>query len=58
MINIYENKKLDKYKLNNPNPGFNIHKMKLPFRCLLVGPSGSGKGVVLINLLKAFNNTF
>jgi DNA polymerase III delta prime subunit len=45
-------------KLKSHNPNFNIHKMKLAFRLLIIGSSGSGKTQTLLNIIKAFNNTF
>ena len=45
-------------KLNSYNPNYNIHHMKIPCRILLIGNSGSGKTQTLLNIIKAFNNTF
>jgi len=39
---------------NADNPNFNIHKIKLPFRMVIVAPSGSGKTNFLANLLHVF----
>jgi ABC-type dipeptide/oligopeptide/nickel transport system ATPase component len=36
------------------NPNFEIHKLKIPFRCCIVAPSGSGKSNLLVNLLQMF----
>lgn len=57
MINFYE--KIDKkLLLNNNNPNFDKHKLKLPFRMIIVGSSGSYKTGTLLNLIKVFNGTF
>jgi hypothetical protein len=37
------------------NPNFHLHQLKLPFRALIVAPSGSGKTNFLINLLYLFS---
>ena len=55
MINYYE--KIKK-KNNIFNPNYEQHKMKIPFRMLIIGSSGSGKTNVILNLLKQFNGTF
>ena len=54
--NFYDRIKKDKNKLINPN--YNIHKMNIPFRAVIIGSSGSGKTQTLLNIIKAFNNTF
>ena len=52
-INFY--KKIPKDLLVEPeNPNIELHKMKLPFRCCVVAPSGAGKTNWLINLVKLF----
>ena len=52
-INFY--KKLPKDLLIEPeNPNVELHKMKLPFRCCVVAPSGAGKTNWLMNLIKLF----
>lgn len=47
-----------KYLTQTNNPNYNIHKMKIPFRCLIVGSSGSMKTNTLLNIIKKFDNTF
>jgi Poxvirus A32 protein len=52
-INFY--KKIPKDLLvEAENPNVELHKMKLPFRCCVVAPSGGGKTNWLINLVKLF----
>jgi len=55
MINFYEKIKNNKQPFN---PNFDKHKIKLNFRMVILGASGSGKTNVLLNLLKDFNGTF
>lgn len=40
------------------NPHFNIHHIKVPFRMLIIGASGTGKTSTLLNLIKVMSNTF
>lgn len=47
-----------KYLLPSHNPNYDIHKIKVPFRMLIVGASGTGKTMTLLNLIHNFNNTF
>ena len=58
MINFYElpeiKKKLPKYW----NPHFNETQMKIPFRCGLIGASGTGKTSWLCNFLAKAQDTF
>ena len=55
MINFYSKIKNSKEPFN---PNFNIHKIKIPFRMLIIGSSGSGKSNCVLNLIKQFNGTF
>jgi len=55
MINYYEKIK-NVNKIYNPN--YNKHKIKIPFRMLIIGSSGSGKTNTILNLLKEMNGTF
>ncbi len=41
-----------------PNPHYKKHGIKLPFRLLVVGPTGSMKTNTALNFLKAMNDTF
>ena len=54
IVNWYE--KIPKELLDNAhNPNFHLHQFKLPFRCCIVAPSGSGKTNFLINLINLFS---
>lgn len=56
-INYYE--KIPKDLLDNSfNPKFHKHHMKIPFRMIVIGSSGSGKTSTVLNIIKAFNGTF
>ena len=55
-INFYDKIKKDDNKLTNPN--FDIHKINVPFRMLIVGASGSGKTNTALNIIQAMSNTF
>lgn len=55
VINFYE--KMPKDMLDDAdNPNFNVHHIKLPFRLVIVAPSGSGKTNFLANLLYVFSS--
>jgi ABC-type dipeptide/oligopeptide/nickel transport system ATPase component len=47
-----------KYLLKTHNPNFNLHGIKVPFRMLIIGNSGSGKTQTLLNLMHNFGATF
>jgi Poxvirus A32 protein len=53
-INFYELTKREKVI----NPGYDQHKLKVPFRMLVAAPSGSGKGNFLMNLIFVMDQTF
>lgn len=58
IINFYE---LDAVKALAPkthNPNFKSHGMKLPFRCVIIGGSGSMKTNTTLNILHQMNGTF
>ena len=40
------------------NPNLNRHHIKVPFRGMLIGSSGSGKTNLLVNLIHQFGKTF
>jgi hypothetical protein len=47
-----------KFLLKSHNPHYDIHHIKLPFRMIIAGNSGSGKTQTLLNLLYNMPNTF
>lgn len=54
VINFYE--QIPKEMLDNAeNPNFELHHLKLPFRMVIVAPSGSGKTNFLANLIYIFS---
>lgn len=57
LINFYS--KMPKNLLNHSNnPNFDIHHIKIPFRMLIVGSSGSYKTGTLLNLINVMHDTF
>jgi hypothetical protein len=56
-INWYE-KIPKKYLTDSHNPHFKEHGIKVPFRMVIVGSSGSGKTQTLMTLLHKMPNTF
>jgi ABC-type dipeptide/oligopeptide/nickel transport system ATPase component len=48
----------EKYLLKSHNPHFETHHIKVPFRMIIAGNSGSGKTQTLLNLLYNMPNTF
>ena len=57
-INFYEQKDMKKHLTKTVNPHFDSHQIKLPFRMLIVGSSGSGKTNTLLNLIYRMPDTF
>jgi hypothetical protein len=47
-----------KFLLNTYNPHYDTHHIKLPFRMIIAGNSGSGKTQTLLNLLYNMPDTF
>ena len=47
-----------KFLLKSHNPHFDTHHIKLPFRMIIVGNSGSGKTQTLLNLIYNMPDTF
>lgn len=47
-----------KFLLKQHNPNFEIHGIKIPFRLLVIGGSGSGKTQTFLNFLHNFGDTF
>jgi len=57
LINWYE-KIPKKFLLDQHNPHYDIHHIKLPFRMLITGASGSGKTQTLLSIIYNMPNTF
>jgi ABC-type dipeptide/oligopeptide/nickel transport system ATPase component len=57
IINWYE-KIPKKYILKSHNPHYETHHIKLPFRMIICGSSGSGKTQTLLNLIYNMPDTF
>lgn len=54
MINVYE--RIPRHLLNNAhNPNYDLHGIKIPFRMIVVAPSGSGKTNFVVNLIGLFS---
>jgi type IV secretory pathway VirB4 component len=47
-----------RYLLKQHNPHYDVHHIKLPFRMIIAGNSGSGKTQTLLNLLHNMPDTF
>lgn len=58
LTNFYEHKGVKKFMKDTHNPHFNVHHLKVPFRMLIIGSSGSGKTSTLLNLIKIMSGTF
>jgi ABC-type dipeptide/oligopeptide/nickel transport system ATPase component len=54
----YAEKGVQKYLTKQNNPHFDKHHIKIPFRMLIVGNSGSGKTSTLMNLIYNMSDTF
>jgi hypothetical protein len=55
IVNMYEHMPshfIDKVE----NPNYDLHRLNLPFRMVIVAPSGSGKTNFLINLIHLFSS--
>ena len=56
MDNFYARKELKKYLSSPDNPNVKLHGLnKLPFRMIVVAPSGSGKSNFVLNLIEKFS---
>jgi len=55
MDNWYE--KIDKkfLDINHPNPNFDLHGFKIPFRACTISSSGGGKSNLVVNLISLFS---
>ena len=58
IINFYLDKKVQKFTTKSINPHFNKHGIKVPFRGILIGSSGSGKTNLLMNIIRQMADTF
>ena len=58
MINFYELKKVQKFMTKSINPNFKYHNIKVPFRSINIGSSGSGKSNMILNLISQMGDTF
>ena len=57
MENYYQRKDMKKFLSTQDNPNVQLHGLdKLPFRMVVVAPSGSGKTNFLMNLLHKFSS--
>ena len=54
----YAEKGVQKYLTKQNNPHFDQHHIKIPFRMLICGNSGSGKTSTLMNLIYNMPGTF
>lgn len=57
-INFYELDEVKNISKKYHNPNIHIHNIKIPFRMIVVGASGSGKTNITLNLITQFTNTF
>ena len=56
MDNFYARKEMKKYLSSPDNPNVKSHGLdKLPFRMIVVAPSGSGKSNFVLNLIEKFS---
>ena len=58
MLDWYAHKGVQKYLSKQHNPAYEKHHIKIPFRMLIVGNSGSGKTSTLLNLIYNMSDTF
>jgi ABC-type dipeptide/oligopeptide/nickel transport system ATPase component len=54
----YKEKAIQKFLTKQHNPHYDKHHIKIPFRMLIVGNSGSGKTSTLLNLIYNMSDTF
>jgi hypothetical protein len=54
MENFYTKKEVKKYCIQGENPNYHLHNFGIPFRSLVVAPSGSGKSNFITNLITLF----
>ena len=58
LINFYEKPATKKYLNTSKNPGFDDTQMKINSRTMIIGSSGSGKTLALLNYIALCKNTF
>lgn len=58
MYNFYELPKVQKLMPKSHNPCFKNHQIKVPFRAIFIGATGSGKTNTFMNILDKMRNTF
>ena len=54
MENFYEKREVKKYVVKTENPNYDLHHFEIPFRSLVVAPSGSGKSNFITNFITLF----
>ena len=54
MENFYLKNEVKKHIYQSFNPNIHLHNFEVPFRALIIAPSGTGKSNFLCNLLKTF----
>ena len=57
-INFYELQDVQAYVTPSHNPNYDLHQIKVPFRAVIIGASGSMKSNLVLNLLQIMNETF
>lgn len=58
LINFYELDAVKALERKTINPNYANHGIKLPFRMVVVGASGSGKSNITLNVIQLMENTF
>ena len=58
MRNYYDSELVQQFMPNPQNPNYNLHNIKVPFRIIVNGGSGTMKSNATLNLIRIMNNTF
>lgn len=58
IINFYELEAVKELAPKTHNPNYKSHGIKLPFRIVAIGASGSGKTNIIMNIIQLMNNSF
>jgi hypothetical protein len=58
VTNFYEKHELQEMMKKHPNPGFNQHRLPLPFYGIIAAQSGAGKSNLLLNIIRKSDNTY